>query len=92
MGSGTLTGLRNGYATVNGLDGSYEIIDIPPGTYYVRINADSVPGYRPEAWDDVPCSGCDVVVHGTPIVVTGSDIQDVNFELVTELITSDSFE
>jgi hypothetical protein len=52
-----------------------------PGTFYVRIAADTVPGYHPEIWNDTPCDGCDAVATGTPITVDSLDVGSIDFQL-----------
>jgi len=52
-----------------------------PGTYYARTVGSWTPGYQPEAWNDIPCDGCDVVAVGTPIVVVDVDVPGIDFAL-----------
>lgn len=64
------------------------------GTYYVRVNRDSVPGYIAEVFDDIPCSSCDAHTTGTPIPITNADNVNINFVLdpVPEEVFEDGFE
>jgi Ca2+-binding RTX toxin-like protein len=58
----------------------YQIVP-GPGTYYARIVGKSIPGYRPEVWQNKPCEECDVTLIGTPIEVSGADVPGIDFHL-----------
>jgi hypothetical protein len=86
------TGNPVGYPALTDFDGQW-VKGVPgAGTYYVRTLGQSTPGYRPEAWNDVPCDSCDVVAEGTPVVVSGDDVTGINFELSKNLIFDSGFE
>lgn len=66
-----------------------------PGTYYARIAGESIPGYRPEVWQDKSCTDCDVTALGKPIEVTDADVPGIDFRLSlfgTERIFSHGFD
>jgi hypothetical protein len=54
--------------------------DFAAGDVYVRTVNTS--GFVDEAWDNVPCAGCDPAI-GTPIVISGVSVGAIDFALST---------
>lgn len=62
-----------------GLDGTYEIDELPAGKYYLVAEAAE---YRNELYDDVPCgSGCDVTTGTRLAVLSGATLSGTDFAL-----------
>src|SRR6185503_2991962 len=69
------TNSAGAYTSLNGL---------VSGTYYVRATAS---GYKPELYNNIPCSSC-TVTSGTGVSVTsGSTTSGINFALTAETIS-----
>jgi hypothetical protein len=61
-------------------DEFWEVTVPAPGIYFANVVNWSVNGFTAEAWDDVPCNGCDPSTEGgTPIDTTGGDVGGINF-------------
>lgn len=61
-------------------DGTYEILGLPPDTYYLTTR--NWDGYFDELWDDLPFEPTDDVTAGTPIQLTYTEhLENVDFEL-----------
>jgi len=84
-----VTGLRIDIATVNGPDGTYELIDIPPGTYKIFFNAiGTANNYADELYDEVFCDNgnCNMAGLGSDIVLAaGSNVLDAQLVRQTAL-------
>ncbi|MDX1410276.1 MAG: hypothetical protein R3330_19130, partial [Saprospiraceae bacterium] len=56
-------------------------VNVPsPGIYYANVVNSSVNGFTAEAYDDIPCNGCDPSTEPgtTPIDTTGGDVGGIN--------------
>ncbi|MFC1777125.1 collagen binding domain-containing protein, partial [Pseudomonadota bacterium] len=66
------------------LNGNYNLGPRTDDTYYVRTYG-ATGGLQNELWDDIPCTlGCDdpsFLTSGSPVVVSGSDRNDIDFVL-----------
>ncbi|MFB3853554.1 MAG: carboxypeptidase regulatory-like domain-containing protein [Vicinamibacterales bacterium] len=59
--------------------GDYITSGLPPGSYHLQIV--NVPGYIPEAYDNIPCIGCSTST-GTPVTVNvGETTPGIDFTL-----------
>jgi len=66
-------------SVATGPDGSYELADLPAGTYYLSAEAAD---HRSEVYDDLPCDGsCDVTVGSPLLVSTGHTLSGIDFAL-----------
>ncbi len=66
-------------SVATGPDGSYELADLPAGTYYLSAEAAD---HRSEVYDDVPCEGSCNVTAGTPLLVSaGHTLSGIDFAL-----------
>jgi len=83
------TGLRIDIATVNGPDGTYELIDIPPGDYKIFFNAIGTANhYADELYDEVFCDNgnCNMAGLGSDIsLVAGANVLDAQLDRQTAL-------
>jgi len=67
-------------STTDALGGYFLSTGIVPGTYFLRTTNGL--GYVNELYDNIPCVTC-TVTAGTPVVVAGSILTDINFALGT---------